>query len=526
MRRSLTALLILTILAGCSSAPKPAAPPAAQPAPQAAARKITVGSIQEPRSLLPHFDLLSVALDVDQMVFDCLLSLNEKGEYVSRLADPVPTVQNGGIAADGKTYTFKLRKGVTWQDGKPFSADDVKFTWDTIMNKDLPIVNRTGWNQVSAVEVSDPQTVTFKFNEPNAVFMTAVSTGTCYILPKHLLSGQDLKTTDFGRKPVGTGPFKFAEWASGSYIRLTRNPNYWQSGKPEAAEVVYRIIPSTEGLRAALERGEIDLRQDLSMADRENALKLADYNLVTQPSYNWWHFWLNTKDPILSDKRVRQALSLGTDKKTIVETVMRGAVQPLYSYLPPNHWAHNPDVKKFEFNLAQAKALLDEAGWKPGAGGIREKNGLRLSLEITNISGDQERLQVIQIVQQNWASIGVEAKIKTIDAASFPPTVGGGKYQIAYGSFGERHDPMFNLWTNSNWTGWENPSAPALMKTATSNVDRNARITAIKELQTLIAEDQPNIPLAPRPSFVAAKKNLKGFAPSMAGTFWNIADWK
>lgn len=487
--------------------------------------RVTIVSPQEPRTLLPHFDLLTLSREVQRLVFDGLLALDDKGQYVARLAAEVPTVDNGGVSADGRTYTFRLRRGVKWQDGTPFTGADIEFTWKVITDPKLPIPSRVVWQDVTRVEVPDPHTVRFHFAKPNLAFLGTVAGDRGYILPRHLLDGKDLVASELNRKPLGTGPFLAKEWVSASHVHLVRNPDYWEAGRPHLDEILVRIIPGTAGQRAALQRGEADLQLHVPTADVAFVRSLPDYQVVAAPSYAWWHFWLNNEDPILRDRLVRQALAHGLDRAGIASSVMAGLVQPLHAALPPAHWAHNPQVRVYAHDPARAGQLLDEAGWKVGPGGIRQKEGRPLALEILNIAGEAERLQVVQVVQAGWRQLGIDAKIRTIDAPAFPPTMGKGEFQVAYGWFGEEPEPVFNLWLGANWQRYRNEPALEMLRQALATPGRPKRLELARAFQAQVAEDVPTLPLAPRVLLNAASRRLRGYAPSPAGSLWNAADW-
>lgn len=487
--------------------------------------RAVIVSAQEPRTLMPHLDLLTLSREAQRLVFDGLLTLDDKGEYVPRLAADVPSVENGGVSQDGRTYTFKLRQGVKWQDGRPFTAADVEFTWKMITDQKLPVPSRVVWADVTKVETPDTHTVRFHFAKPNLAFLGTVASDRGYIVPKHLLEGTDIVASEFNRRPVGTGPFVIKEWVAGSHILLGRNPSYWETDRPALDEVLVRILPGTAAQRAALQRGEADLQLHVPTADVAFVKGLADYQIVPQPSYAWWHFWLNNEDPILKERTVRQALAHGLDKAGIANAVMGGLVSPLHAAIPPAHWAHNRTVKVYAHDPARAGQLLDEAGWKMGAGGIRQKDGKPLTLEILNIAGEAERQQVVQIAQAGWKQIGIDARIKTIDGPAFPPTMGKGDFQIAYGWFGEEQEPVFNLWLGTNWQRYPNDKALDLLRQALTTPARSKRLEMIRNFQVQAAEDVPTLPLAPRVLLNAVHRTLKGYAPGPAGSLWNVAEW-
>ncbi len=190
------------------------------------------GSVQEPDRMWGPVTGLTVSGEISQLVNDTLVVINERLEYVPSLATEVPTVDNGGISRDGLRYAFKLRRGVKWHDGKPFTAADVAFTYQTVMNPAVDVRGRAGWNKVAAVETPDEATVVFRFSTIDAPFLDRVAT--LGILPRHILgeANVDIKTHRWFRAPVGLGPFAFKEWVPGSHIVLVKNPNYWKPGRP------------------------------------------------------------------------------------------------------------------------------------------------------------------------------------------------------------------------------------------------------------------------------------------------------
>lgn len=488
--------------------------------------RVVIGSPQEPGTLLAHFDLLTLTHEVQHLIYDCLFTLDASGAYIPRLAAEVPTLENGGISPDGRTYTIPLRQGVKWHDGQPFTADDVVFTWQVVNDPDLPIPSRVIWEDIESIEVVDPYTIKVNFPQTNVGFLAAASTDSCYILPRHLLEGTDIANSPLHRQPVGTGPFKVEEWAAGSHIRLTASPHYWEEGKPYLDEVVFRVIPSTEGQRAALQRGDIDLALHLTAAELPFVESLPGYQVVSQPTYAKWLFWLNNADPIVGDLAVRRALAHGLDKAAITETVMRGVTEPLHAVFPASHWAHNPDVRVYEYDPERAVAILEEAGWRRGSDGIFARDGQRLRIEIVNIAGEAERLRVVQVAQALWRSIGIDAQIREIDAASFPPTMASGNYQVAYGWFGERHEPVFGLWLGGNWQRYNNQEALDLLRRAPTVVDAQERGGLIRRFQAYAAEDVAILPLASRTILNAVSTRLQGYQPGLAGSLWNAADWQ
>ena len=390
----------------------------------------------------------------------------------------------------------------------------------------MPIPTRTVWRDIEAIDTPDALTAVIRFAAPNVSFLGAASFAGAYILPRHLLEGQDLANADFHRNPVGSGPFRFVEWQAGSFLRFERHDGYWGESAG-VDEVIVRIVPGGEAQRALLQRGEADLVLQVALTELPFIRSLADYRVVNVPTFANWQIWLNNEDPALSDVRVRRALQHALDRPLIAQALLGGLVEPHDAILPPNHWAYEPGVQATPFDVAEAERLLDEAGWRrASAGAIRTKDGAPLRVEITNIAGQADRAQVVQAVQSFWRAVGVQAEVREIDAASFPPTLSGGEYQAAYGFFGEAQEPVWNLWLGTNWQRYGNAEALDLLRTYGATIDRDARRALAQEFQKQAAVDLPVLILAARPLIAVAGNALEGFDPTTTSSLWNVGTWR
>jgi peptide/nickel transport system substrate-binding protein len=495
-------------------------------APFATAQTLTLVFPQEPGSLLPHFDLLSLAHEAQDLVFDRLFVVDEDGTYLPHLAAEVPTLENGGISADGRVYTIRLREGPTWHDGTPVTSADLVTTWRVITDPDLPIPTRTVWRDIASIDTPDERTAVVTFADTNVGFLGAASFAGAFLLPSHLLEGTDLANSPFHRMPVGNGAFRLAEWQAGSFLRFERHDAYWD-GAAQFDSVVIRIVPGSEAQRTVLSRGEADLVLQVALTELPFLATLPNYRRASVPTFANWQLWLNNEDPALSDVRVRRALLHAIDRELIAETLLGGLSEPIDAVLPPSHWAHADDVRAYPYDVAEAERLLDEALWpRAGAGGSRAQGGTPLRVEVINIAGQADRLQVVQAIQAMWRSIGVEAEVREIDAASFPPTLGAGDFQAAYGFFGEGQEPVWNLWLGTNWQRYGNQDALALLRRYGVTVERDERRDIAIEFQRMVAEDLPVIFLAPRPLLAAVHTDLEGFAPTTTSSLWNVHTWR
>jgi peptide/nickel transport system substrate-binding protein len=531
-------LALAPLLAACAPAPAGQAPaagaPAATPAPAATGPRVggelVIGSIQEPDSMNPWLTGLTVGLEVEAMIYESLTRVDPAGNHVPMLAAEVPSLQNGGVSEDLLTYTYTLRDDVTWHDGEPFTAADVVFTYQAIADPSVNARSRTGFELIESVNAVDDHTVVFNLREPNGAFIeTWAYRG---ILPRHIFENEEMNTSAYNRAPtVGTGPYRFVEWVSGDRIVLERNEDYYREGG-YIDRIEYRIIPSSDTLLTMLETGEIDMRFALSAEHTIIARELDEYTVFATPAHAYFHFTINNADPILRDVRIRQALTYGLNKRTITETVLKNLVEPHGSPVARPSWAYVDHTDRFAFDPDQATALLEEAGWAEGGDGVRTRDGDRLSLDLLNIAGDSERLQIVQLAQAMWRDIGVEVNIQQVDAPTFVAAMTSQNYTFAYGFWGFSVDPSsYNeRWLSTSaghWLNYDNPEIDRLLLDALAILDREERAALYAQFQERVVEDATNIWLYNRVHFDAVKNRVQGFVPnpSNATNMWNAHEW-
>ena len=445
--------------AAATTAPAATKAPAAEPTKAPAAASVgtpkpggtlKIAIYQEPGNLNPYLNTQTVGSVVRNTIFNGLVRANEKGEYVADLAAEVPTTQNGGVSADGKTVIFKLRKDVKWHDGKPFTAADVKFTFDVIMDGSNPVTSRSGYRDIESLTVKDDATVEIKFKNFYAPFVTLFGA----ILPAHPFGGStSIEKSDYNRKPIGTGPFKFIEWVSGDHITVGKNPDFYVKGKPYLDQVIFRVTPSREVGIAQLKTGEVDVVWNLIEAQIPEFDGNAEVDVWAKPGLGVERLVLNfsspsgdkagdpsTKHPVLSDPKVREAIDIGINKKVIVDKLLYGKTTVGSSPLSSG-WAA-PKIAPSEYAPDKAKKLLDDAGWKPGPDGVRVKDGVKAALTYQTTSGDKLRELAQQVIQEQLKDIGIALEIKNIPSASLLGTWGDNAPR-AKGTFD------INMWTTS-----------------------------------------------------------------------------
>jgi peptide/nickel transport system substrate-binding protein len=517
------------------AAPQPTATPAA--AQPKKGGSVVVGLHQEPDRLWGPITGLTVAQEVSGLLNEPLIKIDEKLAYIPALVTEVPTMQNGGISADGLTFTFKLRKDVKWQDGTPFTAKDVKFTYDMLVNPDVPVRGRVGWDQIDQVSMPDDYTISFHFSRIDAPFLDRVAI--VPILPSHILSKvapKDLANHEwFKTNKPGLGPFKFVEWKPGNYITVERNPDYYK-GPALLDKIVIKIVTDANTLTNQIDTGEVDIRFRM-LSDQVPAVqKMPNVRLQTTNSTTPWLIWLNNQDPRLADKNVRLALNYGFDRKALTGTVLKGLLQPAYDLIPPSSWAYDDaSVLKYDFDPAKAKKLLDDAGWKPGADGIREKEGKKLSFDLLNIAGEQERVQILSFIQQQWKDIGIQMNLKNVDVATmWGNALPKGTYDMAYSYSGRYADPADitqhflcpEKKPTTNWGRYCDPKLDEVLIAAQSTLDQAKRKELYKQALKMTTEDPAYVFIAWRADHTPINKRLQGYKPATGYLeMWNAAEW-
>ena len=504
--------------------------------------QVIIGLSQEPTVFLPLFPHIEVDDGIYMSLFSPLWAVDPKGNFLPRLAVEIPSVENGGVSADGLNWRIKLRGDATWHDGKPFTADDVKFTLDLLRDPNFPAGSRAGHERLRDITVVSPTEITWKMDTPFSPY-TSILAWT-WIVPKHLLEGQsDLHGSPFLRAPVGTGPFKWGDRVPGDHITLVANEAYFGEG-PFVERVVYKYVPDLTVLYTQFRTGDIDYisLQGISADHYKEAQALQSRVIVATPTSSIENFYFNLGLPQFKDKAVREALYMSLDKKSIIDELYYGVPRPTESYLPPSSWAFNADLPKQVYDPEKAKALLDSAGWKPGAGGIREKDGVKLQFTNSTTAGNHLREQAQQLLQQGWQDLGIGMTIKNL-----PPAVMWGDYfnksqfetAIVGINFMTGPDPAAPDYFSSkaiaaqggngtNTMQYVSPKMDELLQAGATTLDRAKRADDYKAIQAQLREDLPFLPIFEYVVIEGTKAGLSGYQPNanVRVNGWNVNTWK
>lgn len=397
---------------------------------------------QAPSILNPFLSGGTKDVEASSLIIEPLARYNQDGAMVAWLAEDIPTLANGGVSEDLKTITWKIRPGILWSDGTAFTAADVVFTWEYCTHPEGGCAQAAAFQGVTSVEALDDLTVRISFSEakpnPYLPFVGAQSPIIQKAQFENCMGARAPECTDQNFNPVGTGPFKVVEFRTNDVITLEANPNYRDPAKPRFATMTFKGGGDAAAAgRAVLETGEFDYAWNLQLAPDVIAgmaragrgvpvsafgtlVERIEMNM-TNPSPSLPEGERSTTKhphPILSDMRVRKALSMAIDREILVEIGYGQAGRPTCNLVPaPAHYA-SPNTDCFEQDVEGAKALLEEAGWTVGAGGVREKDGMRLSL-LYQTSTNAVRQDFQALIKQWWEEIGVEVELKNINASVF-----------------------------------------------------------------------------------------------------------
>jgi peptide/nickel transport system substrate-binding protein len=512
------------------------------PANAAAPGQCVVGVTQEAVNFNPLLYVnTGVETAVEMTVFDSLWKIDPEGKFIPNLASEIPTVENGGISKDGLTWTIKLRPDVLWHDGQPFTADDVAFTLDVIMNPKVTVRSREGHEHVEHYATKDSHTIEIKLKDSFAPYL--VSWQKTSVIPKHILSTvPDINTATFNTNPVGTGPFKFKERVAGSYIAFEPNPKY-HGGAPKLTSLIQRYVPDQQTLFAQFQTGEVDVYdlQGIPPLLYQRAKALPGSKILLNPNPFVEFIYFNCGKPQFEDKRVRNALYMAIDRKGWIDAVYYGVPIPTLSYLPPNHWAYNKALVDPGFDPKKAAALLDEAGWKVAADGVRAKDGVRLAFSMSTTAGAKAREQAQQLLQQNFKKINVDMTIKNM-----PASVVWGDYTVQ-----SQFDTLMVGWdallypdpdygdrirstaipakggSGSNYVQYQNPEIDELCNKGVAATSLEDRKAIYDKIQAILLDDLPFAPIFSYQTIIGVKDRVKSYEvnPYLTSNAWNTADW-
>ncbi|EJQ39233.1 hypothetical protein IEE_04905 [Bacillus cereus BAG5X1-1] len=490
---------------------------------------LVVGISKPGGVFLPYFQQNGWDGNVTSVIFASLVSTDKQGKPTPELAE------KWDISSDQLTYTFHLRKDLKFSDGSPLTADDVAFTLTLLHDKayegdkDISQYAVKGGkeykegkaNSIEGIQVVDPQTIKITTEKVNSQALTALGGE---VLSKAYY-GKDYKqnaSLDYLKalyeKPIAAGPYKFEKYIPGQEVRFVANENYY-AGKPKIPNFIYKITSGDTKLQL-FQTGEVDytgLGTGDEVLEQAKTLEFANIQIETAASFSY--IYMNNNKPYLKDKKVRQALIYGLDRKKYVDTALKGYGTVANVPIHPTSWAYTEEgVNKYEYDKEKAKKLLDEAGWKVGSDGIREKDGQKLKLSYFGPSSAKDSDLLIPIAKENYKEIGVEFNPEFMDFNTMLSKVNKGDYDLASVSTPITSDPSetageYLSGVNEKSLGYKNAKVDELIKKGIETVDIEKRKPIYKELYKELSDDPPVILLNYRRTITGYNGNLKGIDP-------------
>ena len=487
-------------------------------------------------SLNPH---LTQQLDLGLMsslTMAWLIRWDHNNKPIPELATEVPTQQNGGVSKNGLTITYHIRKGVKWSDGAPFDADDVVFSTRAVLNPANNEVGRSGWDQITKIDEPDKYTVVYHLSKPYSpfveTFFSTAGANPC-ILPKHILGSlPNINRAPYNSLPVGIGPFKYQRWDRASRVVMVANPLYWR-GTPKLQKVIWEIIPDRNTVLTQLQAHDIDMWFPVPGNYFARASGISGYASVRLPSFGYNHLDFNISRPAVSDPVVRRALRLAIDRAAIRLKVRHGLgfLQEQPAPHTASYW--DPSIKLVPFDIAQANALLDKAGWTRGSDGIRTKNGVKLNLEFVSATGSADTDLMIELIRTWWKQIGVSLLVKKYPAPLlFAPMQDGGivyngKWDVIV--FAWFIDPLGDFSTiygcksippnGQNDMRWCNQKADRAMLSLYGHYDQPDRDKDVATVMGQLVADVPTIVTDGREDTYVVNSDLRNFSPNAVSQF-------
>lgn len=459
--------------------------------------------------------------EINVLIFDGLTDHDGNNQIIPRLA------KEWDYDEATMTYTFHLEENVKWHDGEPFTADDVKFTFEAIMDPANESENAPNYEDVEEITVVDEHTVSFKLSAPNYAFLEYM---TMAILPKHLLEGENMQESDFFKAPVGTGPYKFESWEEGQQIVLAKNADYF-AGAAKIDKIVFKIVTDDNAKALQLKSGELDLAQvtpkDSQAFSSDDSytvyqMQTSDYRGIL---YNFWNeYWQKNADLI-------PAINYAVDRQAILDTVLLGMGQVAYGPLQKNEY-NSEDVEKYPFDIESSDAAFTAAGCVKDEEGFWTRDGERIHFTINATPGDQVRIDMAQVVAQQLKKAG-------LDVSANVPAEGidwGGQECciIGWGSPFDADDHTYKVFgtdKGANYSGYSNEKVDEYLTLARQTNDKAERMKYYDLFQKELAATPAYTFFCYIDALYVSSNSIKGIEKDTVlghhgvGIFWNVCDW-
>lgn len=458
--------------------------------------------------------------EINVLIFDGLTAHNGENEVVPGLA------KRWEFDESTNTYTFYLEENVKWHDGVDFTAEDVKFTVEAIMDPGNGSENAPNFEDVEQIDILDGHTVAFRLAAPNVAFLDYMAMA---VLPKHLLSGENMQESDFFRSPIGTGPYRLAGWDAGQAITLVKNEGYFK-GEAKIDKVIFKIVPDDHARAVQMESGELDLAlltpKDAQLFSEKEGyacydMKTSDYRGIMFNFQN--EYWTKNRDII-------PAVCYALDREAMVGAILLGQGSVAYGPLQRNKY-DNADIEHYDYDPKKAREVLEAAGCVMGRDGFYERNGEEIGFVVSVPAGDQVRADLAQAAAQQLRGVGINCTVE------IPTQVDWGRqmaYLIGWGSPFDADDhtyKVFGTGKGANYSGYSNQLVDKYLTVARQSDDPKTRAKAYGRFQAELAKDPAFAFICYMDANYVANSAIQGIASDTVmghhgvGIFWNITEW-
>lgn len=483
----------------------------------------------EPSTLLPLLAGDSASAQVSGLIFNGLVKYDKDLNLIGDLAS------DWEVNDEGLKIVFHLRKGVVWHDGAPFTAEDVEFTFQKLIDPAILTPYGGDFEKVDSLKVLDPYTVEVVYKEPFSPGLASWSMG---ILPKHALQNEDLMSTPFARAPVGTGPYRLKKWKNGEFLELAANERYFK-GPPGVARIVVRVIPDQATAFLELETEALDLLGLTPLQferQTDTVFFKRHYRKFSLPSFAYTYLGYNLENPLFSDVRARRAIGFAIDKREIIQAVLLGRGRVATGPFLPGTWAYNENVKASEFDPERARRLLSDAGWRDTNGdGVLDREGLKFSFTLLTNHGNDQRKTACEIIQKRLKDVGIRVEIRVVEWRTFlKEFIDKRKFDTVLLAWQLSRDPdIFDIFHSSkiaegqfNFVSYRNAEVDRLLEEGRRIFAEDKRAKVYRRLHEILSGDEAYTFLYVPESLLALHGRFEGAEPSLAGLMHGLAHWR
>ena len=534
--------VLMLLLSGCGGTPTPTGNGGIGGQPQRGGTWIN-DYYEEPTSLILNASVETYSVMLDQTIWAPLFYGDPQGNINPGLATEIPTVANGDVSADLKTWTFKLRPNLVWSDGQPLNADDVDYAWRLYNNPKFAAASTIGFNLIQSADVSaDKLSITFHLKDKFGPFVSIWTDAVAGPMPKHVYQSipvdKLLKSSESLKPSVSSGPFMISESVRGDHYTVVRNPKYYQASKgyPYLDSIVFKITTNQDTILSDFQAGNVNSSWFLDVTKTPAYKALTNYHIATNPvSLNFEAMYFNLNNPILKDVNVRKALAMAIDQNALITTARNGQGSPLctdHSKAYHPGYEVNPPCPKYD--PTAAGQILDQDGWAMGSDGIRHKGGQSLTFSYSTTANNAWRKADTLILQAEFKAIGVKTNITYYPASTFFGTVlpngKPGQYDLAEfeDNFGYDADDSSlmscaqipsaaNSFGGGNFSFYCNKQLDQLFVAEQSTVDTNQRQQIFNQIHQIYLTDYPFVTLYSPTDLAVVKNNAHGYMPLPGG---------